>query len=265
MWLVYIALIVLLCVIVHKIRLLFKYPKLGALTMVTGGVKCGKTTFAVAHALRNHNHNVRHVKIANHLRKLFKRPLLEVPLLYSNIPLNVPYVPLTKSLILRNERFAYGSTILVSEASLLADSQLIRDQQLNQSMLEFFKLIGHELGPGGCIILDTQSISDVHYTIKRSLSNYFYIHHIIKVPFFIIAYVREDRYSEDNTATSTYVEDTEERLKRVIIPKRTWRYFDAYCYSAITDYLPPNTDVTLSKCLKCRDYLSFRKKEDRNA
>ena len=67
-------------------------------------------------------------------------PLQPEPLLYSNIPLSCPYVPLTKELLLRKKRFVYGSTVLISEASLVADSQLIKDKVINERLLKFFKL-----------------------------------------------------------------------------------------------------------------------------
>ena len=80
-----------------------------------------------------------------------------MPLIYSNVPLAMPYVPLTDDLLLRKKRFVYGSVIYVQEASLVADSQLIRDMDVNERLMLFNKLIGHET-KGGVIIYDTQCI-----------------------------------------------------------------------------------------------------------
>lgn len=203
----------------------FKVPKVGSLALVTGGVKTGKSTFSVAIVRREYNARCRSVKFANFFRKLFRRPLLEMPLLYSNVPLAMPYVELTEDLLLRRKRFAYNCVIYIQEASLVADSQLIRDMDVNERLMLFNKLIGHETH-GGVLVYDTQCIGDVHYSVKRCISNYFYIHHLVKwIPFFIIAKVQECRYSDDGSTINVNGNDVEVTLKSVIIPKRNWKFF----------------------------------------
>ena len=241
----------------------FKVPKIGALALVTGGVKCGKSTMSVAIVRREYNSRRRRVKFKNFFRKLFNKSLIEMPLVYSNVPLAMPYVPLTDDLLLRKKRFVYGSVIYVQEASLVADSQLIRDMDINERLTLFNKLIGHET-KGGVIIYDTQCIGDVHYSVKRCISNYFYIHHLVKwIPFFLIAKVQECRYSDDGSTISVSTEDTETTLKSVIIPKRNWKYFDCYCYSVLTDDLPVDKNIIYNNIhtfdLKANNILSFRK------
>lgn len=233
----------------------YKSIKVGSIALFNGGVKTGKTTLAVNVALKEYKKALFRYKV----RRLFGAKD-EKPLLYSNIPLSVPYVPVTRELLLREIRPAYKSVILLSEASLVADSQLIKDKVINQQLLEFFKLIGHETR-GGKVIIDTQCVSDLHYSIKRCLSEFVYIHHIIKwIPFFIFAYVREERYSEDLNIVNAYNEDIEDSLKRVIISKRTWKKFDCYCYSAITDGLSVEKTERRTNNLKISDYVSFREK-----
>ena len=245
-----------LAVLLIYIRVTFKLPKIGCMALVTGGVKTGKSTLSVYMAIKRYKANLRLVRFKNIFRKIFGLSLIEEPLLYSNIPLSVPYVPLTQKLINREQRFAFGSVIYVNEASLFADSQMVKDMDLNERLLMFNKLIGHELH-GGYIIYDTQSISDVHYSVKRCLSNYFYIHHLSKwIPFFMVAYVRECVYSEDGSVYNTYESDLEETLKRVIIPKRVWKHFDAYCYSYVTDDLPVANKVRI---LSKKDSLKVKK------
>ncbi len=117
----------------------FKVPKIGALALVTGGVKCGKSTLSVSIVRKEYKQRVRKVKFANLFNKLFNRPLLELPLVYSNVPLSMPYVPLTDDLLLRKKRFVYGSVIYIQEASLVADSQLIRDMDVNELTKDFAK------------------------------------------------------------------------------------------------------------------------------
>lgn len=237
----------------------FKVPKIGAMALVSGGVKCGKSTLSVAIVMSELKKRVRRVKFKNFFRKMFGKPLQELPLLYSNIPLGVPYVELTDDLLLRKTRFVYGSVIYCCEASLVADSQLFKDMDINERLLLFNKLIGHET-KGGCIIYDTQCIGDCHYSIKRCLSEYIYVHHLTKwIPFLLLAYVQECRYSDDKTTINVNDEDVENKLRRVIIPKSTWKKFDCYCYSSLTDDLPVEKNVIKAFDLKARKILSFKK------
>lgn len=245
--------------IIKKIQSKFKVPKIGAMALVSGGVKCGKSTLSVAIAMSEFKRRTRRIKINNFFRKVFKKPLLELPLLYSNIPLSVPYVPITTDLLTRKTRFVYGSVIYICEASLVADSQLIKDMELNEQLLLFNKLIGHST-KGGVIIYDTQCISDTHYSIKRCLSEYIYVHHLTKwIPFFLLAHVQECRYSDDKSTINVQDEDVEQKLRRVIIPKKTWKYFDCYCYSSLTDGLEEEKNVVTAKTLKANNIVSFRK------
>lgn len=239
------------------IRVKFKVPKTGCLTLVTGGVKTGKSTLSVYMAYKRYRQNLRAVRFSNIFRKLFRRPALEEPLFYSNIPLAYPHVRLTQALIKRKYRFRYGSVIYVNEASLFADSQMVKDKDLNERLLMFNKLIGHEL-LGGAIYYDTQSIADVHYSVKRCLSNYIYIHHLVKwIPGFLVAYVRECVYSEDGSIFNSFNSDVEDELKKVLIPKRVWKKFDAYCYSYATDSLPVYDKVQKSSYLKVQKLTTF--------
>jgi hypothetical protein len=241
----------------------FKFAKVGSLALVTGGVKCGKSTTSVAIVRREYKARLRSVKFKNFFRKLFNRQLIDLPLVYSNVPLAMPYVPLTEDLLLRKKRFVYGSVIYVQEASLVADSQLIRDMDINERLMLFNKLIGHST-KGGCLIYDTQCIGDVHYSVKRCVSNYFYIHHLVKwISFILIAKVQECRYSDDGSTISVNTKDVEETLKSVILSKRNWKYFDCYCYSVLTDDLPVENRVVYNNIktinLKANNILSFRK------
>lgn len=259
---IYILIILIALFILYRILKKFKVPKIGSLCLVTGGVKTGKSTLSVAIACSEHKSRVRKTKFSNFFRKLLKKPLKELPLLYSNVPLACPYVQITEDLLMRRERFVYGSVIYIQEASLVADSQLIKDKDINEQLLLFNKLIGHET-KGGVLIYDTQCVADNHYSIKRCLSEYFYIHHLTKwLPFVLIAHVQETRYSDDGTIITTENEDIENKLKKVIISKKTWKYFDCYSYSCLTDNLPVKSDIVKNnlqtKDLKARKIISFR-------
>lgn len=264
----FLILIIIALVLFFVLRFMnkFKAPAIGAVCLVNGGVKCGKTTYAVFNAYCEYK--ARHFSWS--LRKFFYKVFFikgfneEEPLLYSNIPLNIKGVKVhkvTTDLLLRKKRFNYRSVILLSEFSLVADSQLVQDKEINDKLLEYFKLIGHET-KGGCIIVDTQSISDCHYSLKRCLDRHIYIYKCVKwIPFFLLMYVREERYAEDGTVVNSYNEDLEEKLERVIIPKRVWKFFDTYCYSAMTDNLTVDNSTFPKGTLKVFDYVTFKRKK----
>lgn len=257
-WLILIIGLIVAMVLTRK----FKKPKISCMALVTGGVKAGKSTFSCALALSKYKSQVRKVRFANFFRRIFRKELFEKPLLYSNVPLKCEYVPLTDDLLLRQQRFVYRSVIYAQEASLIADSQLIKNLDINQRLLLFNKLIGHET-KGGYLIYDTQSINDNHYSIKRCISEYFYIHDTIKwIPFVLLCHVRELRYSDDGQEINVYEGDVEESMRTVLVSKRIWKMFDAYCYSVLTDHLPVASDVVEGRelsDLKARKVVSFRK------
>ena len=254
--------IILILVLYFWLRHVFKVPRCGNMVLVTGGIKTGKSTLSVRMAYRKFRSQVLKTRFYNFLcktifRKKTPRPL---PLLYSNIPLNVPYVPLTVAHIERKARFVYGSVVYICESSLLVDSQYFKDELTNERLLLFVKLFAHETKGGYCFY-DTQSISDNHYAIKRCLSSYFYIHHTKKIPFFLLMYVREMKFSEDNSAVNVIESDIEDDLKIVIVPKKTWKLFDCYCYSVLTDDLPVGgtlSDPEELEDLKARSIVSFK-------
>ncbi len=258
---IWLVLVVGLIVVIFLTRK-FKKPKISCMALVTGGVKAGKSTFSCALALSKYKSQVRKVRFANFFRRIFRKELFEKPLLYSNVPLNCEYVPLTDDLLLRKQRFVYRSVIYAQEASLIADSQLIKNLDINQRLLLFNKLIGHET-KGGYLIYDTQCINDNHYSVKRCISEYFYIHDTIKwIPFILLCHVRELRYSDDGQEINVYEGDVEESMRTVLVSKRVWKMFDAYCYSVLTDHLPVASDVVEGRelsDLKARRIVSFRK------
>lgn len=243
-----------------------KHLKLGNLVLVTGGVKTGKSTLAVNLSIKQYKKALFSYKVRCFfvcVFKIFKPQLVmpEKPLLYSNVPLNVKfgYVPLTEKLLKRENRFAYKSVIYINEASLIADSMFFKDMLANEQLLLFNKLIGHST-KGGYLIYDTQSIQDCHFAIKRCLNNYFNIHHSVKCfPFFVFLKVREMFYSDDGSVINVADNDIEFNNKWVCVPKSTWKKFDCYCYSVLTDNLPVEKNVVVPDSLKADKIVSFKK------
>lgn len=266
-----IVIILIVCVaifLLNKFLSRFKFPKIGAVAAVVGGVKSGKSAISVALALSCYKRALRSWRLTCFFTKflnLFRKVKLEFPekpLLYSSIPIGqVEYVPLSRAHLLRQVRFNFKSVVLIDEASLVADSQLIKDKEINSQLLLFFKLFGHETHGGKCII-NTHSISDLHYALKRTISDYFYMHHLSKyIPFITLAYMREERYSEDGIVFNSYDDDVEDKLKRVLMRTSTFKRYDCFCFSPLTDDLPvhnPIIYIPKGESLKVDSIVSFR-------
>lgn len=268
----YIILIFVIIFFVNKFLSRFKFPKCGAIAVFTGGVKAGKSAVSLAFALSNYKRVHRSwtiscffVKFFNKFRKKQNRlPLPEEPYFYSSIKLRyVKYVPLTREHLLREKRFHYKSVVFIDEASLVADSMLFKDSFINSQLLLFFKLFGHETRGGKCVF-NSHCISDLHHALKRTTSEYFYVHHISRyIPFFTLCNLREERFSEDGTTVNNYADDVEKSLQRVLMRKKVFKKYDSFCFSSFTDNLPTDIDTDcklLGKddSLKMDNIVSFR-------
>lgn len=254
-----IILLVVALILFFKIRKSFKVPKIGSLALFTGAVKSGKTTCSLFFAYKNYKRILFKWKIRYYLGKILKKlDVGEKPLFYSNVPLAFPYVEITKEQILRKQRFNYGSVIYISEASLFADNKAYLNAELSDSIMLFNKLIGH-MTKGGLLIYDTQAIGDLPIETRRSLGQYFYIHHLLNIPLFpwLIGYLREERYSEDGSLVDIN-KDNEDDLKKVFINKKIWKYFDCYTYSSFTDHCESVQDEVIADSLKTKKIISFR-------
>lgn len=160
------------------------------------------------------------------------------PMLYSNIPLAcVRYNPFTIDMLNSEVRLPNKSVCLLDEISLVADSQLYKDDNINNKLMRFYKLYGHATHGGKCII-DSQSVLDNHYSIKRCMGSYLYIYERIKFPFITIMKVRQLVYANDGSVQNNFNEDIELSMRKIIIFNTTYDKYDCYAYSVFTDYLP---------------------------
>lgn len=195
------------------------------------------------------------IKKRKYLNKcLLKFKYKEKPLLYSNIPLyGLKYVLLNNTDILkrRNWRFAYNSILYLNEASLIANSMSYKIEEINEGLNLFVKLIRHEMrGSGLCMIIDTQSPNDLHYSADRSINQALWIEKSQNIPFFRLLWLREIAINRKDVS-NVYLDDVKEdnSLRFYIVPKSIFKNYDSHAYSVLTDYLPPlkNTTYTKSK------------------
>lgn len=231
--------------------------------LISGAVKTGKTLLSVHLAKKEYKRNLRNWYLRRFFLKLFGRDVPLKPMLYSNIPLaRIRYNLLTMDIILQEKRIPDKSVVLIDEASLLADSTLCKDKYVNNKLMRFVKLFAH-YSHGGKLIIDTQSISDLHFSFKRCMNNYLYIYSRVKYPFITIMKVREMLYSDDGSLTNNSQEDIELSMRTMVIFNRTYNDYDCYCYSSFTDMLPfevrYNTEkLTKRDDMKCYNLVSFQ-------
>ena len=229
----------------------FKLYKIKNIVFIDGALGTGKSFLSVSlairlykRALRKHKIKVALIKAVSALFPTFREKLdgCEPPYLYSNIRLrNIEFVKLTKDLIMRkNFRFNYGSVLLIDEFSLMADQMLWKDREASERLSNFFKLWRHET-KGGYIVINSQSTSDLHYSLKYVLSDYLYIHHKRNLPFVAALSVQEMVYCADKDGqhiTNARTSDLEDTCKTMLVFKKYHKYYDSYCYSIFTDCLP---------------------------
>ena len=266
MWL-WLVVLILFCLGAYIYYKYFKIPKMKNVVFIDGSLGTGKSALTVCLAIRMYKRHLRHYKFRKFIYKLFKiKKENEEPILYSNIHLrNIKYTYLTNDLILRkNYRFAYKSIVILDEFSLVADQNMYgkKYEEICERMNEFFKLFRHET-KGGYLFINSQSTSDLNYTLKSVLSDYFYIHHKSNrfVPLVCVLKVQECRYSRDNSSLNVNIEDVEENLKCLVMLKKWFKYYDTYCHSIYTDFLPVyvNDDFRdKSKSLKSGKLVSYK-------
>lgn len=236
---------ILVIVLLVYFRRKFKRIILPNVFLVTGPVKSGKTFLSLHLAIKQYKKNVRAYHIVHFFKKIVGLADDDdlPPMLYSNIPLaKVKYNPLTLDIIYRRVRIPNKSVVLIDESSLMADSMLYNDEDINNALTIFYKLFAH-YSHGGYCILDTQSLKDNHFSAKRCLGSYLYIFSRIKLPFISILKVREFvSMGGDESVINNVDADVELTTRNVIIFNNTYKKYDCYAYSSFTDYLPYQCD-----------------------
>lgn len=220
----------------------FKRIVIGAVVLVTGAVKVGKSLLCVYLAEKEYK--------ARHRLWWFRTKVLgrdvEEPLFYTNVPvsfgklgkkahrLDKNIVQIELAHLMREKRFNYKSVVYIQESSLMADNQDFNNNIRNAELSMFNKLFGHET-KGGVLFYDTQCISDNHYAIKRVLSSYFFIQKSLNFWLFRVCYVREMINNE--LGENNFNDDLDTTTRKVLIFRRWYKKYDCYYFSYLTDKL----------------------------
>lgn len=254
------TLIIVAIIVVAIIFLFFLYRNnfkkicTGAITLITGGVKTGKSLLSVELACREYKkvHRIWWFKT-----RILKEKI-EEPLFYTNVvisfknwrnsnyfsdikrkphKLDKNIMCITREMLLREERLAYKSVVYIQESSLCADSQEFTEKTRNCTLSLFNKLFGHET-KGGKLFYDTQSPKDNHYSIKRVVSTFQFIQKSRNFILFRVLYIREMVNSELAEGVQNNVnEDIDFSVRKYIIWRWWYKKYDRYYFSYITDNL----------------------------
>lgn len=249
-------------VILVVIRKKLKFLKIPCVFFIDGAPKTGKSALSLHLARKTYRKNVFAWHIGRCLYFLKNHNLLGYPfkpMLYSNIPLACTHNKLTKDIILRQVRIPNKSVVLIDEASLVADSMLFKDKVTNYQILMFAKLFGH-YSHGGTLILNSHTITDLHYAFKRSLGTYLYIYQSNKLPLITLCKCREMVYSDNNNMVNDISADAELSMRTLFYFNWVYKLYDCFCYSCFTDDLAFQVDYKYKydkKDLKCRKIVSF--------
>ena len=257
--------VVVLFVIYRKL----KHLKLPNVVMISGAPKTGKSALCLYLARKRYIGNVIKWKLGKPIYWLCKHTMLGYPLkpmFYSNIPVKFKHNPITGDILTMDVKVPKKSVFFFDEASLLADSMLFKDEKLNYDLLLWFKTIGHTTY-GGSVFLNSQCIADVHHAIKRVLGSYLYIQNLnTALPFVGICNVREMIYSDDGNVGNMVTEDMDLSMRKVIILKRVFKWYDCFALSTLTDKKPYKVDYDYQfdkKNLKVYYVVSFNPRTDR--
>lgn len=237
----------------------FKIPKLKNIVFVDGSLGAGKSFYCVYLAIKVYKRNHRLWWFAKHI---FRRDV-EEPILISNIPLaEVEFQPLTLDVIERKKRIPHRSVVFIDECSLLADQMDYKIKYVNDCMRDFAKLFRH-FSHNGTLIFNSQSISDIHFGFRYCLTDYLYIHHKTRLPFFSLLQVCEYAYSADGNGNviNAVTGDIEDQLKTVLVPNKYFKRYDSLCFSVLTDHLKYDSHTLLLEkgdSLKTKDIVTFR-------
>lgn len=237
----------------------FKRIITSAVCLVTGAPKTGKSLLCVCLSMKEFKRVHRKWRFVH---KFFNKDL-EEPLYYTNVAVSFgnlkkkisnkgnskfkPHkldrciVKISQEHLERDFRFNYKSIIYISESSLLADNQDVRNQNRNAQLSLFNKLIAHETR-GGKIYYDTQNALDNHYSIKRVCSNFWFIQKSLNLFLFRVLYVRE--MINEDLGSNNFVDDIDTTTRKVLIWRWWYRKYDRYYYSFLTDKLDKRNETS---------------------
>ena len=213
--------------------------------MYTGAPGTGKTNEMVLQAVRLYKMVKRQVKRKNRINRLFKKPLLEMPRLYSNIPIklrkNVFSYRLKIEHLLLTERLSYKAVTVITELGKIASQYDWQNLNVQDNLNDFISMY-RQYTKGGYFLCDDQSSDNIAVTIRRRLGtvvNMLHFKHWWKLYW---VKMRNMTISEDIKTIETDVVESNMRWRLGIFPLFGVRY-DTFAFSERYNTVPKGTEL----------------------
>lgn len=233
------------------------------LVSFTGGLGSGKSFLSVSTALVLY----RKQRLRARLHNLFHpKDKIELPDLYSNIPLRISYkkmaIRLKKEHLLLQERLARGSVVLLDEVDCFAnqfsynnvcivDQTGKGDSEDTGNFDEFCRFYRHYT-KGGYIVFNTQATANENLTIRRRQNQINLLFNFKKwgIPLIwphLIYTVRCRNITVSDEVKVTEESNAEDNMRLIIGLFPLIRHYDTYCYSGRYDSVPQGENRRFSK------------------
>lgn len=260
---------ILLFIFIRWIARSYVKRKVDTITAFTGGLGSGKTAESVHLALKLYKKNVLKAKKENRKLKRQKKPLNELPKLYSNIPMRlygkVFSTPLTEDLLLLRKRMPLYSVVLIDEVSLFATQFEYKNPNIIDNFNEFVRLFRHYT-KGGYMVINDQCSENINLWIRRRLNVVQNLSKYVVIPILhiVVFLKREISISEEIKQVLTD-EDSVNDTNKVCVKwyplffRKTFSHYDTYCYSDRYKRVPKDRTTKKFKELKTNDLLVVSK------
>lgn len=223
----------------------FYHVNIDSTIMYTGAPGTGKTNEMINQAIKLYRMVRRQVKKQNRKNRLFKRPLLEMPILYSNIPIRWRRrdfsVKLKLEHILLVERQSYKAVTVITELGKIASQYDWQNLNVQDNLNDYISMY-RQYTQGGFFLCDDQSSDNIAVTIRRRLGTVINMLHFKKFWKFYWVKMRNMTISEDIKTIETDIVESNMRWRLGIFPLFGKRY-DTYAFSERYSTVPKGEDI----------------------
>ena len=239
--------------------------KVDTIVAFTGGLGSGKTAESVYLAIRLYKKNVVKAKKENRKMKRLKKPLNDLPKLYSNIPIRlngrVYSSPLTEDILLLRKRMPLYSVVLIDEVSLFATQFDYKNPNILDNFNEFVRLFRHYT-KGGYLIVNDQCSENINLWVRRRLNVVQNLSKYVVIPILhiVVFLKREISISEEIKQVLNDEDSINDTNKlcvkwRPLFYRKFFKHYDTFCYSERYKRVPKDLSIKKYKKLKTNDLL----------
>lgn len=274
--------LVLLAILIVWLLNKFYFVKYDTIIAYTGGLGSGKSLNGVKTAIKLYNINLNKVlnhnfieKIKSKLKKGYEPKLVDLPELYSNIPIQIKKgvysKQLTTEMLLLNERINPLSVTFIDECSSFINQFEYKNPNCS-TLDEFFRLYRHYTGVNGVgagyLVVTDQNSNMLEIHIRYRVNTVYNLMHFRKwFHFFYTVRVRNISLTEDiKTVENNNAEDNYKTLFGLMPLRKT---YDTYCYNGRYSTVPrkqvkEHKSLKTNVLIKCPNVLYKPKTKNKN-